>query len=86
MTIGLKMIIRMLRRGKLERVGYIRYDGHEVILEAGAEQDLFASVMGRTPQDGIDYLKAVLSYFARSSGIVLVKESVDKEWMDSLVR
>jgi len=77
------MIIEVLKAGVYKKQGTIRYKDGKVTVDLETEglRKMFAKVYGKTPKDGLDYMNVVLMRFTRSTGILLVKEDEDEEWL-----
>lgn len=79
------MVVQMLDRGKFRTVGTIRLVNGLVELREtrGSMRSLREFSYGRkyTPADGVDYLRALVDKFSRSSSVNLVKEKEDDAWL-----
>jgi hypothetical protein len=77
------MIIETRDRDGYKKKGTIRYKDGKVTVNLSSKgmQHLLKKVLGKTPEDGIEYMNAIVARFLHSSGVLLVKEDEDKGWL-----
>ncbi len=81
------MKIKLYRGKRYETIGTIYSKNDEVFLDFSDEKETeyFRNIQLNektyTPDDGFEYLKALIGKFSHSYSILLVKEERDKEWL-----
>ncbi len=80
------MKVKMFKSKKYITIGFIYLEDNKVILDFQDEneRDYFSKIQynGNTyiPDNGIDYMKALVNNFSHSYSIVIVREDRDKNW------
>jgi len=80
------MIVNGWDKGKLVKIGTVRYTKGEVIIDLPTIDRVPFDRLQKKFPDGIEYMKALKGFFFHSTGFYLEKEDVDDEWMKPTAR